>query len=251
MPGLVNWLDGILYSGYADNWDDELFRGEILNVLNQNSCVLDLGAGAGLVLQMNFRGLARRVCGVDPDGRVVGNPQLDEAQVADGESIPYPDSTFDVIFADNVLEHLEHPTPVFQEVVRTLKPGGTLLVKTPNKWHYVATIARWTPHWFHEFTNRMRGRCWEDTFPTRYRANTPAALQKFAAQSGLKIQQIHLVEGRPEYMRLSWPLYLLGWAYERFVNLVPGMSRLRVVLIAVMYKPSSVEEAQSSMKVAV
>jgi len=35
---------------------------------------LDLGAGAGIVSQMNFKGIASRVCGIDPDERVLSNP---------------------------------------------------------------------------------------------------------------------------------------------------------------------------------
>ena len=50
---------------------------------------------------MNFKAHAKRVCGLDPDPRVVDNPYLHEAKVGLGERIPWPDGTFDVI-ADNV-----------------------------------------------------------------------------------------------------------------------------------------------------
>ena len=81
---------------------------------------------------MNFRGHARRLCGIDPDPRVAANPYLDEGQVGVGESIPYPDASFDVVFADNVLEHLPDPAAVFAAVTRVLRPGGVFLGKTPN-----------------------------------------------------------------------------------------------------------------------
>jgi ubiquinone/menaquinone biosynthesis C-methylase UbiE len=90
---------------------------------------------------MNFRGLVARVCGIDPDPRVGANPYLDEGKVAVGEDIPYPDTNFDIVFADNVLEHLQNPSLVFQEVARILKPGGLFLVKTPNKLHYMPLMA--------------------------------------------------------------------------------------------------------------
>jgi len=82
-----------------------------------------LDLGAGIVSQMDFRGVAGHTCRVDPDPRVEGNPYLDEEKVAFGESFPYPNVRFDMVFADNVLEHLAEPKKVFAEVARVLGPG--------------------------------------------------------------------------------------------------------------------------------
>jgi 2-polyprenyl-3-methyl-5-hydroxy-6-metoxy-1,4-benzoquinol methylase len=84
------------------------------------------------------------------------------------------------VFPDNVLEHLYEPEEVFREVARVLKPGGVFLFKTPNKWHYMPTIAQLTPHGFHRAVNRWRGRAEIDIFPTRYRANTYADVAHLA-----------------------------------------------------------------------
>jgi SAM-dependent methyltransferase len=238
MSSLVRWLDQKLYPEYRANWDDILFRQEIEQVLKPHHHVLDLGAGAGLVTQMNFRGLAERVYGVDPDPRVRTNSFLDEGHVAQGEAIPYPDSTFDVVFADNLLEHVEDPRALFKEVARSLKPGGLFLVKTPNACHYMPLIARMTPHRFHQFINHRRGRDHADTFPTRYRANSPGKIRYYAAQAGLRVKKLMLIEGRPEYLRLTAVTYLAGWLYERAVNLAPALARFRILLVAVMEKSS-------------
>lgn len=199
--------------------------------------VLDVGAGAGIVSQMNFKGKFTHVCGIDPDPRVVKNPYLDEGKVAVAEKIPYEDASFDLIFSDNVLEHLDHPEEVFAEVNRVLRPGGIFLVKTPNKKHYVPLIARWTPHRFHRFFNRLRGRDSEDTFPTRYKANSPRDLQKLSEAAGLSIESIRLVESRPEYLRLNPFTYLIGIAYERLVNKLEFLRGFRVILLGVFRKP--------------
>ena len=45
-----------------------------------------------------------------------------------------------------------------------------------------------------------------------------------------------LVEGRPEYLRISAPSYLIGWLYERLVNRVPALARLRVLLVTTLQK---------------
>lgn len=158
MASLVVKLDRVLYPEYSYNWDDRLLRERILPYITPEAWVLDLGAGAGIVRQMDFRGLATRVCGVDLDPYVTKNVMLDEAKIADVRKIPYPDRTFDVVFADNLLEHLEDPLVVFREVARVLKERGIFLFKTPNRYHYVLILARLTSHRFHRWVNRIRGR---------------------------------------------------------------------------------------------
>lgn len=236
---LVQTIDQKFYPGFERNWDDYLFRERILAVLRPDSAVLDLGAGAGIVGAMNFRGIARKVCGVDLDPRVVDNPFLDEGRVSDAGEIPYPDNSFDLIFADNVMEHLEHPDEVFREIERVLRPGGKLLFKTPNRSHYMPVIARMTPHRFHQWVNRLRGRDESDTFPTRYRCNSPTQVARIAEASKLEVEVLELIEGRPEYLRISAMTYLIGIMYERLVNSTPMLKRFRILIIATLSKPSA------------
>ncbi len=113
MSTLVRWIDQHLYRDYSDHWDDELFRRSILQTIEADWDILDLGAGAGVVRQMNFRGQVQRVYGVDPDRRVLDNAALDDAKVGAGDAIPFHNEAFDLVFADNVLEHLEIPRPSF------------------------------------------------------------------------------------------------------------------------------------------
>jgi SAM-dependent methyltransferase len=237
MLNLVEWIDRRFYAKYPKNWDDELFRDAILKLIDPHWEALDLGAGAGLLPQMNFRGLVRKVSGVDLDPRVLSNPALDEASVGDGEAIPFPDEAFDLIFADNVLEHLPDPAAVFREIWRTLRPGGVFLFKTPNRRHYVPTLARLTPHAVHQFVNGLRGRASDDTFPTLYRANTSAAIRRLALDADLIVKDLRLIEGRPEYLRMSALTYLPGMAYERMVNSIPLFAPFRVVMIGQLLKP--------------
>jgi len=64
MSSLVRWLDAKLYPDFHYRWDDALFRKRILFHLGGGDLdILDLGAGAGIVEQMDFRGHARRLCG--------------------------------------------------------------------------------------------------------------------------------------------------------------------------------------------
>ena len=236
---LIERMDARLYPGVSNNWDDSLFRQRILDAMAPAMTVLDIGAGAGLVAQMNFRGKCAHIAGIDLDERVVDNDYLDEGKVGGAESLPWEDSRFDLVFSDNVLEHLANPEAVFAEVARVLKPGGRFLVKTPNKFHYVPLIASLTPHFFHRYYNSLRGRPSADTFPTLYRANTPRDVRRLAVSSGLEVKSVDLIESRPEYLRLSAPTYLLGWVWERLVNRIQMLSRFRVLLVAEFEKPAA------------
>lgn len=231
-------MDRAFYSQYGDRWDEGLFREMIQSHLTADSVVLDLGAGRGRVAEMGFRGQCAFIAGVDPDPSVMSNPLLDEAKVLAEPDfrIPYPDEQFDLVFSDSVLEHVSSPGFFFAEVARVLKPGGVFLAKTPNKYHYVTTIARMTPHWFHEFVNRLRGRDHADTFPTVYRCNSRRCLVQESATCGLRVSQVRIVEGRPEYLRFNFLAYIPGLIYERIVNCTSLFERFRCVLLADMRK---------------
>ncbi len=237
VSNIVEYIDNRFYSRSGSNWDDELFRSAILENIDASSIVLDIGAGAGIVKSMNFRGIAKKVCGIDLDERVIENPYLDEGHIGRGENVPYSDDEFDVVFSDNVLEHLAEPAKVFAEIRRVLKPGGVFLFKTPNSRHYMPLIARCTPQSFHRFINKRRGREEVDTFPTLYRANSVRTIQRLAQETGLEVRRVDVVEGRPEYTRIAWPIYLLGLVYERLVNSSEVMSNWRILLVGVLGKP--------------
>lgn len=55
--------------------------------------------------------------------------------VGDGRALPFPDACFDRIIAAEVLEHVPDDSAVLTELVRALRPGGTL----------AATVPRWGP----------------------------------------------------------------------------------------------------------
>lgn len=237
MSSLTAWMDQTFYPTQSSHWDDTLFREKILRYLRPDMRLLDLGAGAGILPQMNFREHAREVIGIDMDPRVTSNPYLHRGIIGQGESIPLDDESVDMVVSDNVLEHLAEPVVVFSEIRRVLRPGGIFLAKTPNKWHYMPVMARITPMSFHRWFNSLRGRASEDTFPTLYRANSRGDLQRIARSAGLELVQTDLVEGRPEYLRMTAVTYFPGLMYERMVNLTNLAQSLRILLIAHLRKP--------------
>lgn len=233
---MQKYIDKIFYPSSNRNWDDVLFREHLLRYMSEDSTVLDIGAGAGIVQQMNFKDQVAKVVGVDLDPRVVKNPFLDEGFVSDAGALPFPDESFDVVFADNVMEHIDHPEEMLIEIRRVLKPDGYFLFKTPNKFHYMPLIATITPHSFHRWVNRLRGRAVEDTFPTRYLFNSQTSVAEVSVRSNFEVRYCDLIEGRPEYLRFFFVFYLIGICYERTVNKLSFLSGFRVLIIGCLQK---------------
>lgn len=233
---IVTWLDHQFYKKIENRWDDRAFREVILKNLRPDFTILDIGAGRGRIKEMDFKNLAKEVYGVDPDERVADNPLLHKGFVGLGDYMPFfEDEKFDLIFSDNVFEHVEKPEKLFNEVNRVLKPCGVFINKTPNRWHYMPIIASITPTSFHKFINKIRGRDESDTFPTYYQLNSRSAQKRYAKSTGFIIEKFTMLESRPEYMRISFLTYPFGIIYERIVNRLK-INFMKAVLISVIRK---------------
>jgi len=173
-----------------------------------------------------------RVAGCDPDPAVLKNAQLDHAAVMDiPNAIPFPDESFDVVYSDYVLEHVECPEAFLREVIRVLKPGGSFFFRTPNARHYVSVIARSTPQWIHErVANRVRtlGPDAHAPYPTYHRMNTRSTLQRLCAEICFSHLEMIMFEGEPSYLVFNSLAFLAGVGYERIVNATTWLSGMRV-----------------------
>lgn len=56
----------------------------------------------------------------------------------DGENIPFPDNTFDVVYSNGVIHHTPDTAGVVRHMFRILKPGGKaiIMVYAEESWHY-------------------------------------------------------------------------------------------------------------------
>ena len=234
---LTQSMDKTFYPKFKDNWDNDIFRELTLPYLDpQKTILLDLGAGRGSMEQMDFKNLVKSAVGVDPQDAVYSNPHIHEAHVGFGDAMPFLQSNrFDVVVSNNVLEHIEQPDKFFAEVNRVIKTGGVFITKTPNRYHYIILASSLTPTSFHKWYNKMRGRPEEDTFPTRYEANTRTDQRKYAERNGFKIDKFTMLEGRPEYLRFNFVTYTMGIVYERFINLL-GLDTFKIVIFSVFRK---------------
>jgi SAM-dependent methyltransferase len=223
-------LDRRYYPDYVD--EHTRFDAVIRSYLRPGMAALDAGAGRGVMYPYDYREVAARMAGADTDPAVMDNANLTDAAIADLGHLPYEDATFDLVFSKYVFEHLDRPGTVMRELRRVMKPGGHLLIHTPNRWHYVAMFATLTPTRFHAWFNAKRGRVDADTFPTRYRANDRKTLERLGAATGFRVIRVDVLETKPDYLYFHPIAYRLGIVYERIVNRWPALTRFRVQIIA-------------------
>jgi SAM-dependent methyltransferase len=80
-----------------------------------------------------------------------------------GDTLPFSDGSFDVVYAGNVLEHTEDPIMVLTEAVRVLRPGGIFHTEIPNflsyfEGHYFLPQPPLIWHWVLPAWVRLLGR---------------------------------------------------------------------------------------------
>ena len=98
--------------------------------------VLEAGFGEGYGADL-LAGVARRVTGVDYDESAVAHvraryPRVDALQ-GNLAALPLPDASVDVVVNFQVIEHLWDQSQFVAECRRVLRPGGRLLISTPNR----------------------------------------------------------------------------------------------------------------------
>ena len=94
---------------------------------------LDIGAGRGSLIEKVASNLGLESSACDYTDTLMQLPaqKVDIANL-NHEPLPYPDATFDVVTATEVIEHLEDFRRVLREIHRVLKPGGVCILSTPN-----------------------------------------------------------------------------------------------------------------------
>src|SRR4029077_7623960 len=95
--------------------------------------VLDVGCGNGdLLARLQARGWD--AVGIDLDEKAVREAKSRglDARVGQLADQHFPDASFDAITVSHVIEHTAEPGLVLKECARILRPGGRLVVLTPN-----------------------------------------------------------------------------------------------------------------------
>lgn len=141
------WADGDGYDRYIQeelrSFRKDAWKKQLGGHFNGSSGlqILDLGCGPGF-FSCILSEMGHRVTGVDYSEGMLACARANAHKLGadpvfrqmDINFLDFPDACFDAVVSRNVTWTLEHPREVYREMLRVLKPGGTLLIYDAN-WH--------------------------------------------------------------------------------------------------------------------
>ncbi|MCS7106392.1 MAG: class I SAM-dependent methyltransferase [Candidatus Aenigmarchaeota archaeon] len=131
----------------------------------------------------------------------------------DSEKLPFKNEFFDEVYSAFLLEHLKNPGFALKEMVRVLKKGGKLIIKTDNAgfWLYHLCLP------FKVCKQHYGGYESKGTEDKHYHLFTPEHLKNYVESLGLKVINIKYFENHHRklsrkiygkiYLLISWLLY--------------------------------------------
>ena len=111
--------------------------------------VLEVGCGAGVDLARFARGGAT-VAGVDLAASAIDLARANFEQqgldgrfeIADGERLPFPANSFDLVYAHGVVQYTVDPRRLVEECRRVLKPGGEAVFQVYNRISWLNALSK-------------------------------------------------------------------------------------------------------------
>jgi len=112
----------------------------ILDFLDDRNAVLDIGCGTGRVIvdlpeAVGLDILQNKLRWLKPRHRLLVR--------ASGDSLPFSDASFSTIIHSEVIEHVPDVPEIWTEVWRVLRPGGILIVGTPDYGRWLWWVLEW------------------------------------------------------------------------------------------------------------
>lgn len=172
--------------------------------------VLDVGCGTGS-LRVSLGGFYKRYVGVDVI-RHEGFPADADFLRADLDTgkLPLKDGEIDAVLALETIEHVENPRAFLRELARVLKPGGWLIVTTPNQLSLLSKATLLLRNEFNAFGTR--------DYPAHITALLEVDLLRMAAECGLDRAKVEYTRsGRIVLTGRSFPA-ILSRAFPRALS---------------------------------
>jgi SAM-dependent methyltransferase len=188
----------------------EAYASLISEHLSEDTAWLDAGCGSGLLeddmgpLEDWLAGHCKSLVGMDVS--LTSNRNIKSLVRGSLYNLPFADSSLDLITCRMVVEHLAQPRNAFAEVARCLRPGGAIVVITPNLHNYGifgnAVATKLLPAKLRlRIVHASDSRPDEDIFPVRYKANTMSRLARLLSSAGLQVHKTIGLHQQQAYWR--------------------------------------------------
>ncbi|HVE84614.1 MAG TPA: methyltransferase domain-containing protein [Myxococcales bacterium] len=177
---------------------------------------VDVGCGSGALAPLLLARFDRYV-GCDVVA-YPGFPAHGQARfvAADLNRPPYPleDASADAAVSVETIEHLENPRALVRELARVVRPGGVVLLTTPNQLSLLSKLTLLTRNQFNAFQEAP------GLYPAHITALVEEDLRRIARECGLEEIEIRYSgSGRVPFTRAHWPFGLGGRAFSDNVAL--------------------------------
>jgi ubiquinone/menaquinone biosynthesis C-methylase UbiE len=184
--------------------------------LTPQTRLLDIGGGRGGLIEIIHDQVAAATA-LDPDLPSLVEHRAPTVHRVCGlaDSLPFANSSFDVITASWLLEHLAQPEIVFKEIHRILEQGGKFIFLTPNFNHPLLIVNYFLRPVQRFIVPRLYARAEKDTFPVRYKVNTPSRLHHACERVGFTLELSSIAD--PTYTAFNDPLFNLSVLLEKFI----------------------------------
>ena len=96
--------------------------------------LLDIGCGSEARLLRELEPHIAKGVGIDLKAPSLKTSKLKTISAPLDDRLPFENSSFDVVTMLAVLEHLNQPEAILQEIGRVLRPGGGLILTVPSKY---------------------------------------------------------------------------------------------------------------------
>lgn len=171
--------------------------------------LLDVGCGTGNLWRFVSDKFDRYV-GADVvryDGFPVGAEFL--AVDLDTGRVPAADASADVVAAIETIEHVENPRAFVRELARIVRPGGLILITTPNQLSLLSKLALLVKGHYSAFAEKP------GLYPAHITALLEIDLLRIARECGLENSRVFYTHsGRIPGTRRHWPRPLGGRAFS-------------------------------------
>lgn len=217
------------YKNNVPTWDDSMvfLKSVLAERLSNKSSVLDYGCGHANYVLDELGDMFEEKVGLDvAEDSVTSNTSVDSVVINKTKVLPFDDDFFDSVISLWVLEHIENPRIVFQEVSRVLKSGGMFAFVTPNKSSLLIRVRRLMSK---TIANRLLKFFYDreehDVFPVYYRSNTLADISNFAKYAGLNIE---VLKENPDPSYTSFNLFTY-WLSKQWSRLPWSIARPHII----------------------